>query len=128
MLVFACKKAPVPQGPFAPVTMPDGLVWQTLVAGDGDEAKADDKVEVLYVAKTLDGGVVDASQNGHVFAFWVGQGMVIKGWDEGVLGMREGELRRLTVPPALGYGSRPPDRRIPPGETLVFEVQLVDVR
>ena len=128
-LLGACQKPKAPVGPLPAVTRPDGLSWQTLVVGDGDVAALNDKVEVHYEGRLSDGGVFDSTyERGHVFAFWVGQGMVIKGWDEGILGMKEGETRRLIVPPSLGYGSSPPTRKIPPGETLTFDIQLVDVR
>ncbi len=129
VIVCGCKKAaPVPTGPQPPITHESGLITQVLVASDGDEAKKGDKVQVHYVGALLDGGVFDSSRTkGTPFAFWVGERQVIEGWDEGILGMREGELRRLTVPPALGYGS---DKKpgIPPNSTLVFEVELIDVR
>lgn len=114
--------------PRAPVSRPDGLVTQVLVPGDGDEAKAGDKITVHYVGTFLDGGVFDSSRaKDQPFSFWVGEHQVIQGWDDGILGMREGETRRLTVPPALGYGSEPKPG-IPPNSWLVFEVELIDVR
>ena len=74
--------------------------------GTGDEAKQGDKITVHYVGTLRDGSQFDSSRDRQEpFAFWVGEKQVIEGWDEGILGMKEGELRRLTIPPSLGYGS-----------------------
>lgn len=129
LAVTACQKTPkaaaVPQ---APVTKASGLVVQVLAPGDGDEAKQGDKITVHYVGTLTDGGVFDSSRaKDQPFSFWVGEGQVIAGWDEGLMGMREGEVRRLTVPPALGYGSEEKPG-IPRNSTLTFEVELLNVR
>jgi FKBP-type peptidyl-prolyl cis-trans isomerase len=123
----ACKKEKPAAVALPPVKHQSGLVTQVLAAGDGDEAKHGDKVQVHYVGTLLDGTVFDSSRERSPFAFWVGEGQVIQGWDEGVLGMREGEVRKLTVPPELGYGSEKKGN-IPPQSTLVFEIELLDVR
>lgn len=122
----ALKPAAVAQ---APVTRASGLIVQVLRPGDGDEAKSGDKVSVHYTGTLLkDGSKFDSSRDrDQPFSFWIGDKQVIDGWDEGVLGMKEGELRKLTIPPALGYGSDPKPG-IPPGSTLVFEIELLDVR
>lgn len=124
-----CKKPPAaPAVPQAPVKLPDGLTYQVLAPGSGDEVKAKDKITVHYVGTLQDGTKFDSSRDrDRPFAFWIGEGQVIKGWDEGLLGMREGELRKLVVPPALGYGSTPKPK-IPANSTLVFEVELIDIR
>ncbi|MCU0700830.1 MAG: FKBP-type peptidyl-prolyl cis-trans isomerase [Myxococcaceae bacterium] len=99
-----------------------------LAPGDGDAAKKGDKISLHFVGTLLDGGVFDSSRaRGQPFSFWVGEGQVVPGLDQGLLGMREGEVRRITIPPALGYGleAKP---KIPPNSTLVFEVELLDVR
>ncbi|MBE2252492.1 MAG: FKBP-type peptidyl-prolyl cis-trans isomerase [Myxococcus sp.] len=128
-LTSSCKKPPTPAGPpQAPVTRPSGLITQVLVPGDGDPAKKGDKLQVHFVGRLLDGGVFDSSRARNApFSFWVGEGQVIAGWDEGLLGMKEGETRQLVVPPLLGYGS---DAKpgIPPNSTLVFDIELLDVR
>jgi FKBP-type peptidyl-prolyl cis-trans isomerase len=128
-LVASCKQTPAPvAAPQPPVTRPSGLIVQVLKAGDGDEAKQGDKVSVHYVGTLKDGSKFDSSRDRDApFSFWVGEKQVIAGWDEGILGMREGELRRLTIPPALGYGtdSQP---GIPPNSTLMFDVELMNVR
>jgi FKBP-type peptidyl-prolyl cis-trans isomerase len=122
------KKERPPAVPQAPVTRADGLVTQVLAPGDGDEAKSGDKIKVHFVGMLLDGGVFDSSRaKDQPFSFWVGEHQVIQGWDDGILGMREGELRRLTVPPALGYGSEEKPGT-PRNSTLVFEIELLDVR
>lgn len=130
MVVMGCKKS-APAGPIVPqppVTHPSGLITQVLVPGEGDPAKKGDKLQVHFVGTLLDGGVFDSSRTRNApFSFWVGEGQVIPGWDEGLLGMREGERRLLTVPPALGYGAEPKPG-IPPNSTLVFDLELLDVR
>lgn len=128
-VLLACKKERPPPGPpQPPVVHPSGLVTRVLVPGDGDVAKKGDKIQVHFEGRLLDGGVFDSSRRrGAPFSFWVGEGQVIPGWDEGLLGMREGERRELVVPPLLGYGSEPKPG-IPANSTLVFDLELLDVR
>lgn len=108
---------------------PPALVTDDLEVGTGDEATSGRRVEVHYVGVAWsDGREFDASWNrGGTFGFKLGGGEVIRGWDEGVVGMRVGGRRRLTIPPELGYGSRGAGGVIKPGETLVFVVDLVGV-
>lgn len=130
LVLLACpaQKPRAPHTPQAPVTHPSGLVTQILAPGEGDEAKQGDKVTVHYVGTLADGTKFDSSRDrDQPFSFWVGKGMVIDGWDEGLLGMREGEVRKLTVPAKLGYGSQE-KKGIPANSTLVFEVELLDIR
>ena len=104
-----------------------GLGIVDLKIGAGDEARAGMRVTVHYVGKLQDGRMFDSSrERGRPFRFELGDGMVIEGWDEGVVGMRVGGLRRLIIPPQLGYGERgqPP---IPPNAILEFEIELLDV-
>jgi len=100
---------------------------EDLVTGKGPEAVRGRNVQVHYTGWLLDGTRFDSSIGGHPFTFQLGAGEVIEGWDRGVAGMKVGGKRKLTLPPELGYGSRgaPPD--IPPGATLVFEVELLGV-
>lgn len=108
---------------------PTDLVITDLAVGDGPEATAGTRVGVHYVGvRWSDGGQFDASwDRGDVFAFVLDAGKVISGWDQGVQGMRVGGRRRLEIPPHLGYGSRGAGAVIPPGESLVFVVDLLTV-
>jgi peptidylprolyl isomerase len=101
-----------------------------IVVGDGEEAVPGRVVEVHYVGVSWKTGKqFDASwDRGNTFKFALGKGQVIKGWDEGVAGMRVGGRRRITIPPALAYGKRGAGGVIGPDETLVFVVDLVGVR
>ena len=107
---------------------PSGLQIDTLQEGAGDEAVAGKTVTVHYVGTLTNGQKFDSSRDrGKGFSFRLGGGQVIKGWDEGVAGMKVGEKRKLTIPPELGYGSRGFPPVIPPDSTLVFEVELLSV-
>ena len=100
----------------------------TLKPGDGAEAKSGNNVTVHYVGTLTDGKKFDSSRDrNQPFQFTLGQGQVIKGWDQGVAGMKVGEKRKLTIPPAMAYGpqGRPPI--IPPNSTLIFEVELMAI-
>jgi FKBP-type peptidyl-prolyl cis-trans isomerase FkpA len=108
---------------------PSGLMVEELNGGSGDEAKAGNTVTVHYTGWLTDGRKFDSSRDrNRPFEFDLGAGMVIAGWDEGVLGMQVGGVRRLTIPPHLGYGTRGAGGVIPPNATLVFEVELLAVR
>lgn len=127
--LVACKKDPKPLAPQPPVRLESGVAVQQLRAGydDGDVAKKGDKISIHFTGTVLDGGVFDDSHGRGAFNFWVGEGQVLPGLDEGLLGMTEGELRVITVPPGLAYGNDAKPK-IPRGSTLVFEVELLDVR
>jgi len=112
-----------------PVTTESGLQYVELVKGTGREAELGDTATVHYTGWLADGTKFDSSHDrGQPFSFRVGTGQVIKGWDEGVLGMRIGAKRKLIVPPDLGYGARGAGSVIPPNATLTFEVELLDLR
>ncbi|MBT4384194.1 FKBP-type peptidyl-prolyl cis-trans isomerase [Candidatus Peregrinibacteria bacterium] len=104
------------------------LVIDDLKVGDGDEAVSGKTVEVHYVGTLLDGSQFDSSRDrGQTFEFPLGAGYVIKGWDEGVAGMKVGGLRKLTIPADMAYGDRATGS-IPANSTLVFEVELFSVK
>jgi FKBP-type peptidyl-prolyl cis-trans isomerase FkpA len=104
------------------------LQIETLKAGTGSEATTGRRVTVHYVGTLTTGSKFDSSRDrGEGFQFTLGKGEVIKGWDQGVAGMRIGELRKLTIPPELGYGTRGFPPVIPGNSTLVFEVELLAV-
>ncbi len=110
------------------ITTPSGLKYLELAVGDGTQAKSGDRVEVHYTGWLLDGTKFDSSvDRGRPFAFPLGAGRVIRGWDEGVAGMKVGGKRKLVIPPGLGYGDRGAGGVIPPNATLVFEVELLKV-
>lgn len=117
------------------VQIPDGpppteLVLEDITVGDGTEATPGTTCTMQYVGVAWsDQKQFDASwDRGQPFTFGLGQGQVISGWDKGVAGMKVGGRRRLTIPPELGYGSRGAGGAIKGGETLVFVVDLLDVR
>jgi peptidylprolyl isomerase len=115
------------------VTTDSGLKYQDTVEGKGDAAKKGDNVEVNYTGwLTTDGKEkgkkFDSSIGKKPFRFQLGAGEVIKGWDEGVAGMKPGGKRTLILPPALGYGARGAGDDIPPNSTLLFEVELLRIK
>ena len=110
--------------------IPFDLGVEDLVVGDGAEAVAGTKVSVHYVGVAFStGDEFDASWNrGQPFEFKLGKGQVIPGWDQGFAGMKVGGTRVLTIPPNMGYGAHGAGGVIPPNATLVFEVELLDVK
>ncbi len=107
----------------------EDLQIETLREGTGDQARAGQMARVHYTGYLTDGTKFDSSvDRGEPFEFPLGAGYVIAGWDQGVARMRVGEKARLTIPPHLGYGARGAGGVIPPNATLVFEVELIDLR
>ncbi len=111
------------------IKTPSGLHYVDLVTGTGREAHVGETAVVHYTGWLEDGTKFDSSvDRGTPFSFPLGAGRVIKGWDEGVVGMTIGTKRKLTIPSHLGYGSRGAGRVIPPDATLIFEVELLELR
>ena len=109
-------------------TMSNGLEIEDIKIGEGNEVKKFDIVTVNYTGTLENGAKFDSSLNpGRTpFRFTVGAGQVIKGWDEGLMGMKVGGKRKLTIPPELGYGSRD-NGPIPANSTLIFEIDLLEI-
>jgi FKBP-type peptidyl-prolyl cis-trans isomerase FkpA len=113
-------------------TTSSGLQFEDTIEGTGEEAVSGQHVSVHYTGWLYNGGVkgakFDSSKDrGDAFKFYLGAGQVIKGWDQGVPGMRVGGTRVLVIPPELGYGERGAGGVIPPNATLMFEVELLGV-
>ncbi|MDZ4817051.1 MAG: FKBP-type peptidyl-prolyl cis-trans isomerase [Verrucomicrobiota bacterium] len=105
-----------------------GLKYTDTVVGTGTEAKKGSRVSVHYTGTFLDGKKFDSSKERGPFGFVVGGGQVIAGWEEGVVGMKVGGTRKLTIPYQLAYGEEGYPGAIPPRSTLLFEIELLDVK
>lgn len=118
-----------PQVPKQTGKPPTKLVTKDIVVGKGKPAKKGDKLSMQYVGVLYDTGEeFDSSwDSGQPFDFTLGQGMVIKGWDQGLVGIKPGGRRQLTIPPKLGYGAQGQPPSIPPNSTLVFIVDALKV-
>jgi peptidylprolyl isomerase len=120
--------APSSVAGLTPVVTPSGLKYWVLKEGTGPTPKAGQNVRVHYTGWLKDGTKFDSSvDRGEPLPFAVGVGQVIPGWDEGVLTMKVGEKRQLEIPPGLAYGDEGAGGVIPPGATLVFDVELVGI-
>ena len=140
VLISACAKkedapvsnkpapAPATTAPAAPVAEVTELKMEDTKVGTGAVAETGKSVRVHYTGWLTNGTKFDSSKDhGQPFTFRLGGGEVIKGWDQGVAGMKVGGVRKLTIPPNLGYGTRGAGGVIPPNATLVFEVELLGV-
>jgi len=111
------------------VTTESGLQYEIVQPGEGEPAQKGNTVEVHYTGWLMDGAKFDSSlDRNQTFSFRLGDNHVIRGWEEGVLGMKPGEKRVLIIPPELGYGSRGAGGVIPPNATLKFEVELISFK
>ena len=110
------------------ITTDSGLQYVVIAEGDGATPQPGNRVYVHYVGTLEDGTKFDSSRDrGKPFNFTIGQGQVIKGWDEGVGDMKVGDRRKLIIPPELGYGARGAGGVIPPNATLIFDVELLRI-
>src|SRR6188474_93175 len=110
------------------ITTPSGLTYEDLEPGTGAAARAGQKAKVHYTGWLKNGQKFDSSlDRNDPFEFTLGAGMVIKGWDEGVAGMKKGGKRKLTIPSDLAYGPSGSPPKIPPNAPLVFDVELVEI-
>ena len=135
MLVLAsCSKAPPePTSDYKPTEAPplppgpDKLEKVDEKVGDGPEAKTGDKVKVHYTGTLMNGKQFDSSRGKDPFTFTLGKGQVIKGWDDGVVGMKVGGKRKLTIPYTMAYGENGSGDKIPPRAGLKFDVELLEI-
>lgn len=105
-----------------------GMKVEILKQGTGEGAKAGDNIVVNYVGTLTNGTKFDSSiDRNQPFSYTLGQNRVIQGWELGLLGMKVGEKRRLTIPPELGYGSQGAGNAIPPNSTLIFEIDMLSI-
>jgi FKBP-type peptidyl-prolyl cis-trans isomerase FkpA len=122
------SQSSAPSSPKSDAGKSGGLVISDQAVGEGPAAKSGDSVTVHYTGWLTDGKKFDSSKDhGKPFTFTLGAREVIAGWDKGVVGMKVGGKRKLTIPPELGYGARGAGGRIPPNATLEFEVELLKI-
>ena len=134
LVLSSCSKAPPePTSDYKPTEAPplppgpDKLEKIDEKVGDGPEAKTGDKVKVHYTGTLMNGKQFDSSRGKEPFSFEIGKGMVIKGWDEGVPGMKVGGKRKLTIPWNMAYGEQGSGDKIPPKAALKFDIELVEI-
>jgi len=118
---------PEAEGVTTPIKNPSGLSYIDLRTGSGRAAAKGDTIKVIYTGWLKDGTEFDKSEDLEIpFSFKLGEGEVIKGWDEGIVGMTKGGKRKLIIPPDLGYGAEGSGEKIPPNSYLIFDVELID--
>ena len=111
------------------ISTPSGLKYEVITEGDGASPEKGNTIVVHYTGTLEDGSKFDSSRDrNQPFQFRVGTGQVIKGWDEGLMMMKVGDRRKLIIPPELGYGARGAGGVIPPNATLIFDVELLDIK
>jgi peptidylprolyl isomerase len=126
---FAAQEKGQPLADGKEVVTPSGLKYVDLKIGEGEEAAAGKVVQVHYIGWLRDGTRFDSSRNGdRPFTFRLGAGDAIKGWDEGLVGMRVGGRRKLIIPPELGFGKQGVGSVVPPNAVLFYEFELLEVR
>jgi len=127
--LFSKEKNKVAQAQAQDITTPSGLKYHDIKVGTGASPRQGQTVFVHYTGWLTNGSKFDSSRDrGQPFDFPLGQGRVIKGWDEGVASMKIGGRRKLTIPSDLGYGPRGMPPVIPPNATLIFDVELLGVQ
>ncbi len=104
------------------------LKIEILEEGEGQEVEKGDKISAHYVGWLKDGTEFDSSRHKKPISFIVGQGRVIEGWERGILGMKRGEIRKLTIGPDLAYGEKGIEDVIPQNATLIFEIELLEIK
>jgi FKBP-type peptidyl-prolyl cis-trans isomerase len=115
-----------PTGPGEIKTTDGGVKYETLKPGTGPDLKPGQRAAIQYEGKLENGQVFDSSKGRSPYPF--GQSPAIKGWEEAIPGMKLGEIRKLTIPPAMAYGEQGSPPKIPPNATLIFEVELVEIK
>lgn len=121
--------SPSPTSSAQPSATPATLQLQDVKVGTGSAVKAGDTISIHYTGMLTNGQKFDSSlDSGKPFEVQIGVGKVIKGWDEGVIGMKVGGQRRLIIPPDLGYGAQGAGNVIPPNATLVFDLELLSIK
>lgn len=128
LLFGACGTATEPSNTDTSMTQKSELIIEDLTEGEGEASKVGDTLSVHYTGTLEDGTKFDSSRDrGQPFEFTLGAGQVIQGWDEGMLGMKVGGTRKLTIPSDMAYGDNGIPGAIPGGATLIFDVELMEI-
>lgn len=128
-IFYGGRQAESPTPEEGVITMEPEITIEILIEGKGNGALEGNEVTVHYTGRLADGTKFDSSlDRGEPFLFTLGAGQVIAGWEIGILGMKVGEKRKLTIPPEFGYGESGAGEVIPPNSTLIFEVELLEIK